>query len=224
MPWSHPDYSIEESRSWLAVHDRRFSSARRSSSRSPRSRRLFGGCGLIDALNQRANLGYWVRSSATGQGVATAAWRSCATGDSPRPTWCGSSARRGGQRCEPSRRGQVGRRLRGHAPQPPAGPRHAPRRCDVRVHSPCLHVPLRDVASACSGIDAGRAQRGARQPQTQAFDVDVIDRRDVERQQLRDEQAADDGQPERAARLGAARAEPQRDRQRADQRRPSSSS
>jgi RimJ/RimL family protein N-acetyltransferase len=36
-----------------------------------------GGCGLnqIDALNQRANLGYWVRSSATSKGVATAATR-----------------------------------------------------------------------------------------------------------------------------------------------------
>jgi RimJ/RimL family protein N-acetyltransferase len=29
----------------------------------------------IDALNQRANLGYWVRSSAAGRGVATAATR-----------------------------------------------------------------------------------------------------------------------------------------------------
>ena len=34
-----------------------------------------GGCGLnqLDTLNQRANLGYWVRSSATSKGVATAA-------------------------------------------------------------------------------------------------------------------------------------------------------
>ena len=37
--------------------------------------RYLGGCGLnqIDALNQRANLGYWVRSSAAGKGVATSA-------------------------------------------------------------------------------------------------------------------------------------------------------
>ena len=49
------------------------------------------------------------------------------------------------------------------------------------------------------------------------FDVDVIHRRDVQRQELRHQQAADDRQPERPARFGA-RAEPERNRQRADQR------
>ena len=36
-----------------------------------------GGCGLnqIDRINRRANLGYWVRSTATRQGVATGAVR-----------------------------------------------------------------------------------------------------------------------------------------------------
>jgi RimJ/RimL family protein N-acetyltransferase len=39
--------------------------------------RFLGGCGLnqIDEVNHRANLGYWVRSSATGHGVATTAIR-----------------------------------------------------------------------------------------------------------------------------------------------------
>jgi ribosomal-protein-serine acetyltransferase len=76
MPWCHPGYAIEESRAWLAAQVQNF-----------HQRTMFefaittddgaylGGCGLnqVDALNQRANLGYWVRSSATGKGVATAA-------------------------------------------------------------------------------------------------------------------------------------------------------
>ncbi|HEX9142703.1 MAG TPA: GNAT family protein, partial [Candidatus Binatia bacterium] len=39
--------------------------------------RFLGGCGLnqIEEENHRANLGYWVRSSAIGRGVATAAVR-----------------------------------------------------------------------------------------------------------------------------------------------------
>ena len=37
----------------------------------------------------------------------------------------------------------------------------------------------------------------------EAFEVDVDDGRDVERQQLRDEQAADHGDAERAARFGS---------------------
>jgi RimJ/RimL family protein N-acetyltransferase len=78
MPWCHANYSIEESRSWLAVqvpafHQRTtFEFAITSDDGT-----YLGGCGLnqIDALNQRANLGYWVRSSAAGRGVATAATR-----------------------------------------------------------------------------------------------------------------------------------------------------
>ena len=40
--------------------------------------RYLGGCGLnqIDRANSRANLGYWVRRSAAGRGVATQAVRS----------------------------------------------------------------------------------------------------------------------------------------------------
>jgi ribosomal-protein-serine acetyltransferase len=39
--------------------------------------RVIGSCGLhgVDALNLRANLGYWVRTDCTGRGVATAATR-----------------------------------------------------------------------------------------------------------------------------------------------------
>ena len=76
MPWSHPDYSIEETRSWLAAQVQAFQQRTAFEfAITSAAGGYLGGCGLnqIDALNQRANLGYWVRSSATGQGVATAA-------------------------------------------------------------------------------------------------------------------------------------------------------
>jgi RimJ/RimL family protein N-acetyltransferase len=78
MPWCHPEYSIEESRSWLAVQVQAFQQRTTFEfAITTGDGAYLGGCGLnqIDALNQRANLGYWVRSSATGKGVATAAAR-----------------------------------------------------------------------------------------------------------------------------------------------------
>ena len=78
MPWSHPDYSIEETRSWLTMQVQAFQQRTSFEFAITSSSGLYlGGCGLnqVDALNQRANLGYWVRSSAAGQGVATAAVR-----------------------------------------------------------------------------------------------------------------------------------------------------
>jgi ribosomal-protein-serine acetyltransferase len=78
MPWCHPAYSIDESRSWLQVQVPAFDdgSAFEFAIVSTDGHYL-GGCGLnqIDRLNKRANLGYWVRSSATRRGVATAAVR-----------------------------------------------------------------------------------------------------------------------------------------------------
>ena len=77
MAWCHPGYSPEEARAWVhgcvggwergegfefLVTDRTTGA-------------LLGACGLnqIDHLNRRANLGYWVRTRATGRGVATEA-------------------------------------------------------------------------------------------------------------------------------------------------------
>ena len=76
MPWCHPDYSPEESRSWLEAQVAAF--ARRDVFEfaiTSDDDRYLGACGLnqIDRPNQRANLGYWVRSAATRRGVATAA-------------------------------------------------------------------------------------------------------------------------------------------------------
>jgi RimJ/RimL family protein N-acetyltransferase len=76
MPWCHEHYSIEESRAWLAVQVPAFrdGSAFEFAIVATNGRYL-GGCGLnqVDTLNKRANLGYWVRSSVTRQGVATTA-------------------------------------------------------------------------------------------------------------------------------------------------------
>ena len=76
MPWCHPGYSIDETRSWLATQVQAFQQRTTFEFAITTDEGAYlGGCGLnqIDALNQRANLGYWVRSSAAGQGVATAA-------------------------------------------------------------------------------------------------------------------------------------------------------
>jgi ribosomal-protein-serine acetyltransferase len=76
MPWCHPGYSIEESRSWLEAQVPAFQhgTSFEFAIVSPDGHYL-GGCGLnqIDQANNRANLGYWVRSSATGRGIATTA-------------------------------------------------------------------------------------------------------------------------------------------------------
>jgi ribosomal-protein-serine acetyltransferase len=76
MPWCHPEYSLQEARSWLNLQIAAFhrETAFEFAIVSADGKYL-GGCGLnqIDQANNRANLGYWVRSSATGRGVATAA-------------------------------------------------------------------------------------------------------------------------------------------------------
>ncbi len=78
LPWCHPQYSIHESRSWLETQVEAFK--RRTAFEFAivsREGRYWGGCGLnqIDQINRRANLGYWVRSSATRRGIATTATR-----------------------------------------------------------------------------------------------------------------------------------------------------
>ena len=76
MPWWHPEYSADDARRWLEAQGPAFAhgTAYEFAIVSADGRYL-GGCGLnqIDALNRRANLGYWVRTGATRQGVATAA-------------------------------------------------------------------------------------------------------------------------------------------------------
>jgi ribosomal-protein-serine acetyltransferase len=79
LPWCHAGYDRAEGRAWIeacvAAWQREESYPFFIFDR--RDHQLLGGCGLneIDRLRLRANLGYWVRASRMGQGVATAAAR-----------------------------------------------------------------------------------------------------------------------------------------------------
>lgn len=74
LTWAGPGYGQPEFDAYLA-------SARKGDEPflvfHTGSRLLVGGCGLnqLDGPNLRANLGYWVRTAATGRGVATRAAR-----------------------------------------------------------------------------------------------------------------------------------------------------
>jgi ribosomal-protein-serine acetyltransferase len=73
MPWCHPDYSLQEAKSWLRTQVQAFNERRwfEFAIVDPVGEYL-GQCGLnqIDEANRRCNLGYWVRSGATGRGIA----------------------------------------------------------------------------------------------------------------------------------------------------------
>ena len=78
MPWYHTEYSLEESRVWLEIQIPAFQQGIEFEfAITSKDGKYLGGCGLnqIDKANLRANLGYWVRSSVTQRGVATAAVR-----------------------------------------------------------------------------------------------------------------------------------------------------
>src|SRR4051812_12224854 len=78
MPWCHPAYSIDDARAWVTSQIATFEQRTAFEFAIVSADGVFlGGCGLnqIDALNRRANLGYWVRTSASRRGVATAAVR-----------------------------------------------------------------------------------------------------------------------------------------------------
>jgi ribosomal-protein-serine acetyltransferase len=76
LPWCHPDYKFEESRDWLSAvasnwkTEDTFSFGIFNADESE----FYGGCGIgrIDE-HPVVNLGYWLKSSATGQGFATEA-------------------------------------------------------------------------------------------------------------------------------------------------------
>lgn len=79
MEWCHPDYARDESAVWV-VHAMDALAAGREFSFGvwdAAGTRFLGGCGLnqFNLVQRFANLGYWVRSSATGRGVATRATR-----------------------------------------------------------------------------------------------------------------------------------------------------
>lgn len=78
LPWCHPEYKIEEAREWIGRQVEAFEQgAEFQFVVESAEGRFLGGCGLnlIDSTHRRANLGYWVRTSAAGRGVAAAAVR-----------------------------------------------------------------------------------------------------------------------------------------------------
>lgn len=81
LPWCHPGYSADESRSWIEHCLAAWSEqAEYNFAIVGPAGRILGGCGLNQLRREHriANLGYWVRSSAAGAGVAPAAVRKVA--------------------------------------------------------------------------------------------------------------------------------------------------
>ena len=76
LPWCHPGYRISDASQWLkfAVNQWDSGAAFGFSIFSKQDGRLIGGCGvnLLDD-HPTANLGYWIRTGMTGQGIATEA-------------------------------------------------------------------------------------------------------------------------------------------------------
>lgn len=76
MPWCHSGYSVHDAINWIMEQDvqRERGMAYEFAIVGP-ERQYLGGCGInqISQEYRMANLGYWVRTSATEQGVATRA-------------------------------------------------------------------------------------------------------------------------------------------------------
>jgi ribosomal-protein-serine acetyltransferase len=77
MSWCHPDYCIEETKTWIESQPDKWEKGTEYNfaivyDTEPS---YLGGCGLnvIDRGCGVANLGYWVRTSQTNKGIATAA-------------------------------------------------------------------------------------------------------------------------------------------------------
>ena len=79
LPWCHENYTREESSTWIEARAQAWRDGVEYSFAVIDSvgGRFVGGCGLnqFDYDRQRANLGYWVRTSATCTGHGTAAAR-----------------------------------------------------------------------------------------------------------------------------------------------------
>ncbi|MBU6405023.1 MAG: GNAT family N-acetyltransferase, partial [Proteobacteria bacterium] len=79
MPWPRADYTPQMALAWFAecAAQRRAETAHAFGIFSRDGRELLGGAGLnrIDAQHRSANLGYWVRHTREGQGIATQAAR-----------------------------------------------------------------------------------------------------------------------------------------------------
>lgn len=78
LPWAHADYGLEDARQWIAFcQDCWLRGSEYPMGIFNAGGALLGGIGLnkINVQARTANLGYWVRSDVTGQGIATEAAR-----------------------------------------------------------------------------------------------------------------------------------------------------
>jgi ribosomal-protein-serine acetyltransferase len=79
LPFAHENYSIKESKDWIKKRPKEWKKGITYDFAifDTQSGDLIGGCGLneIHESNRRANLGYWVRTSCTGKGIAVVATR-----------------------------------------------------------------------------------------------------------------------------------------------------
>ncbi len=82
MPWCHPGYTLEESKEWLktCLAEREAKQAFDFAVYDKATHQFLGAVAInqLHPIHQFANLGYWVRSSCTGHGIAVAAVRLCA--------------------------------------------------------------------------------------------------------------------------------------------------
>jgi len=81
-PWltfAHKDYSIKETRDWIKRNPKNWKqgTSYEFGIFDTEDGKLLGGCGInaVDKIHRYANLGYWVRTSRLGQGIATTATR-----------------------------------------------------------------------------------------------------------------------------------------------------
>jgi RimJ/RimL family protein N-acetyltransferase len=76
MPWAHAEYTLADAANWIGTtQNGHADGSMYDFAIVSGDGRYLGGCGLnqISRFNAVANLGYWVRTSATGRGVAVRA-------------------------------------------------------------------------------------------------------------------------------------------------------
>ncbi len=76
LPWCHPNYTLRDAVDWIVFQRGLFEKGSEYFFAIVDSAGNFlGGCGLnhLNTVHRLANLGYWIRSSATGSGVAVSA-------------------------------------------------------------------------------------------------------------------------------------------------------
>lgn len=76
MPWCHAGYSMADTRGWVESQVKAFAEGTEYAFVIvDRENRVLGACGLnqFNHLHRHANLGYWVRTSCLGRGIATTA-------------------------------------------------------------------------------------------------------------------------------------------------------